>query len=99
MSMMISSCICQRVLEKNNAIAIIFIFNLLLIQSFSNTSNFQYGKNQKFGLLEALLTVGAWEHAQSVISRLPTYFAVCQVPIAKALAKLIHISMQPVHEK
>ena len=60
---------------------------------------FQYKKNQKFGLLEALLEVGAWDHAQAVISRLPTYYAVCQVPIAKALAKLIHVSMQPVHQK
>jgi len=58
-----------------------------------------YKKNQKFGLLEALLEVGAWDHAQAVISRLPTYYAVCQVPIAKALAKLIHVSMQPVHQK
>ena len=32
--------------------------------------------------------MGAWDHAQAVISRLPTYYAVCQVPIAKALAKL-----------
>ena len=55
--------------------------------------------NQKFGLLRALLDVGAWAHAEKLIARLPTYHAVAQLPIAQSLANLIHIKMAPVHEK
>ena len=55
--------------------------------------------NQKFGLLKALLDVGAWSNAQQLISRLPTYHAVAQLPIAQSLAHLIHIKMAPVHQK
>ena len=55
--------------------------------------------NQKFGLLKALLDVGAWTHAEEVISRLPIYYAVAKPAIAKALANLIHVKMAPVHKK
>lgn len=55
--------------------------------------------NQKFGLLRALLDVGAWSNAQQLISRLPTYHAVAQLSIAQSLAHLIHIKMDPVHQK
>ena len=55
--------------------------------------------NQKFGLLKALLEVGAWSHAEQVISRLPIYYAVAKPSIAKALANLIHVKMAPVHKK
>ena len=54
--------------------------------------------NQKFGLLKALLEVGAWTHAEQVISRLPIYYAVAKPAIAKALANLIHVKMAPVHK-
>ena len=57
------------------------------------------GLNQKFGLLKALLDVGAWNHAENVIARLPTYSAVAQPQIAMSLANLLHITMAPVHEK
>ena len=39
--------------------------------------------NQKFGLLKALLEVGAWSHAEKVISRLPIYYAVAKPSIGK----------------
>ena len=55
--------------------------------------------NQKFGLLRALLDVGAWSHAEQLIARLPMYHAVAQLPIAQSLANLIHIKMAPVHEQ
>ena len=55
--------------------------------------------NQKFGLLAALLEVGAWTHAENCIAQLPTYYAVAQPAIAKALENLIHITMQPVHKR
>ena len=55
--------------------------------------------NQKFGLLKALLDVGAWSEAEKLICRLPTYYAVAQPLIAQSLATLIHTRMAPVHEK
>ena len=55
--------------------------------------------NQKFGLLEALLKVGDWIHAEVIISNLPTYYAVSKPAIATALCNLIHITMDPVHRK
>ena len=55
--------------------------------------------NQKFGLLKALLDVGAWTEAEKLITRLPLFYAVSQPSIAKALSNLIHIKMAPVHEK
>ena len=44
--------------------------------------------NQKFGLLEALLRVGAWTEAESLMARMPAYYAVSQPKIAEALAEL-----------
>ena len=44
--------------------------------------------NQKFGLLEALLRVGAWTEAEALMGRMPAYYAVSQPKIAEALAEL-----------
>ncbi len=55
--------------------------------------------NQKFGLLKALIDVGAWEQAEMLISRLPPYCAVAQPQIARSLARLLHVTMAPVHEQ
>ena len=59
----------------------------------------QFSSNQKFGLLAALLEVGAWTHAEKCIGQLPIYYAVAQPVIAKALGNLIHITMQPMHKR
>lgn len=64
-----------------------------------NNHEFLVSSNQKFGLLKALLDVGAWSCAENLISRLPTYFAVSQPLIAQSLATLIHIKMAPVHDQ
>ena len=48
---------------------------------------------QKFGLLEALLRVGAWSEAESLMARMPPYYAVSQPKIAEALAELGHYSV------
>ena len=68
-----------------------------VVQSFIFSK--QNAINPKFGLLEALLKVGAWPEAESLISRLPTYYAVSQPMIANALQRLIHITMDPIHQK
>eukprot|EP00095_Tigriopus_kingsejongensis_P004528 maker-scaffold532_size145644-snap-gene-0.42 protein:Tk04528 transcript:maker-scaffold532_size145644-snap-gene-0.42-mRNA-1 annotation:"tho complex subunit 2" len=58
-----------------------------------------YGGNQKLGLIQAFLRVGAWSHAEILMNRLPPYYAVSLEPIARALQKLIHITIQPLLQK
>lgn len=53
--------------------------------------------NQKFGLLEALIKVGAWNHAEKLLCQLPTYYATAQPGISRQLCKLIHILVDPVY--
>lgn len=55
--------------------------------------------NQKFGLVKALLDVGAWSHAEKLIGRLPLNYAVAQPSIARSLSNLIHRKIAPIHEK
>ncbi|XP_018404812.1 PREDICTED: THO complex subunit 2 isoform X3 [Cyphomyrmex costatus] len=59
----------------------------------------KYASNQKFGLCEALLEVGAWEVAQSLFNRLPDYCFTDQRPIALALCKMIQALVEPVYRK
>ena len=47
----------------------------------------KHENNQKFGLLEALLKVGAWGHAEKLLCQLPTYYATAQYGISKQLCK------------
>ncbi|KAJ7383765.1 THO complex subunit 2 [Desmophyllum pertusum] len=56
--------------------------------------------NQKFGLCEALLMVGAWDHAYaSILDRLPQFAAVSHPAIAKGLCKLIHTTIEPLYRR
>ncbi|EGI68470.1 THO complex subunit 2 [Acromyrmex echinatior] len=57
----------------------------------------KYASNQKFGLCEALLEVGAWEVAQSLFNRLPDYCFTDQRPIALALCKMIQALVESVY--
>lgn len=59
----------------------------------------KYASNQKFGLCEALLEIGAWEVAQSLFNRLPDYCLTDQRPIALALCKMIQALVEPVYRK
>ena len=56
-------------------------------------------KNQKFGLIKALLDMGAWNEAESVLARLPPYSAVSVPFIAKSLQTLIKESIEPLYCK
>ena len=60
---------------------------------------FQYKANQKFGLLEAFLSVGAWKEAKVIFDSLPEFYAVSHEPVASALQKLVHITLEPLHQK
>ncbi|CRK88716.1 CLUMA_CG002522, isoform A [Clunio marinus] len=57
----------------------------------------KYATNQKFGLCEALLTIGDWENAEKVMNKLPEKCATSYEPIARALCDLIHIIIEPVY--
>ena len=60
---------------------------------------FQGNKNQKFGLLQALISVGAWKEAEKIIEALPEFYAVSQPTIALALQRLIHVTVEPLHRR
>jgi len=55
--------------------------------------------NQKLGLLEALLKIGDWQHAQSIMDQTPPYYAASHKLIALAICKLIHITIEPLYRK
>jgi hypothetical protein len=59
----------------------------------------QYAANQKFGLCEALLKVGDWNHAKQLTKRLPEHCVLEQPPVARALCRLLHSVMEPVYRK
>ncbi|KAH0510598.1 THO complex subunit 2 [Microtus ochrogaster] len=55
--------------------------------------------NQKLGLLEALLVIGDWQHAQSIMDRMPPYYAASHKVIALAICSLIHITIEPLYRR
>ncbi|EPQ11739.1 THO complex subunit 2 [Myotis brandtii] len=55
--------------------------------------------NQKLGLLEALLKIGDWQHAQNMMDRMPPYYAASHKLIALAICKLIHITIEPLYRR
>lgn len=57
----------------------------------------KFSTNQKFGLCEALLTIGDWENASKLMDKLPEKSATVHEPLAKALCNLIHILIEPVY--
>lgn len=59
--------------------------------------NEKYTVNQKFGLCEALLTIGDWENAQKLMEKLPEKCATSYEPIATALCSLLNIIIEPVY--
>ncbi|XP_030748048.1 THO complex subunit 2 isoform X2 [Sitophilus oryzae] len=58
-----------------------------------------YTNNQKLGLCEALLLIGDWKTADTLIKRLPEHYAVGFKPIALALCRLLHIIIEPLYSK
>ncbi|KAA0709063.1 THO complex subunit 2 [Triplophysa tibetana] len=55
--------------------------------------------NQKLGLLEALLRIGDWQHAQSVMDQMPAFYATSHKTIAIALCQLLHYSVEPLYRR
>ncbi|CAO1439091.1 unnamed protein product [Diamesa hyperborea] len=62
-----------------------------------DNSHEKYKSNQKFGLCEALLSIGDWETARKLIEKLPEQCATVHEPLARALCNLIHIVIEPVY--
>lgn len=57
----------------------------------------KFSLNQKWGLCEALLSIGDWTTTQKLIKKLPEQSIVVNEQIAKALCKLIHIVIDPIY--
>ena len=55
--------------------------------------------NQKLGLLEALLRIGDWQHAQSIMDQMPAFYATSHRAIALALCQLLHLSVEPLYRR
>ncbi|XP_072287393.1 THO complex subunit 2 [Pyxicephalus adspersus] len=55
--------------------------------------------NQKLGLLEALLKIGDWQHAQNIMDQMPPFYATSHKSIAIALCSLIHITIEPLYRR
>ena len=53
--------------------------------------------NQKFGLCEALLSVGAWEQALALLKRHPEFYAASFQPISSAICKLVGYVIDPIY--
>jgi len=57
----------------------------------------QSTNNQKFGLCEALIKIGSWELAKTIMSSIPPFSAVSQKSIAQCLCRLIHFVIEPLY--
>ena len=55
--------------------------------------------NQKLGLLEALLRIGDWHHAQIIMDQMPSFYATSHKAIALALCQLVHLTVEPVYRR
>jgi THO complex subunit 2 len=59
----------------------------------------KYENNQKFGLCEALLTIGDWFNASKLMNKLPEKCATSNESLARALCDLLHIIIEPVYRQ
>nr|XP_054586569.1 THO complex subunit 2 isoform X1 [Nothobranchius furzeri]XP_054586570.1 THO complex subunit 2 isoform X1 [Nothobranchius furzeri]XP_054586571.1 THO complex subunit 2 isoform X1 [Nothobranchius furzeri] len=55
--------------------------------------------NQKLGLLEALLRIGDWHHAQIIMNQMPSFYASSHKAIALALCQLVHLTVEPLYRR
>lgn len=55
--------------------------------------------NQKLGLLEALLQIGDWQHAQCIMDQMPPFYAASHKAIALALCQLVHLTVEPLYRR
>ncbi|XP_015682264.1 THO complex subunit 2 [Protobothrops mucrosquamatus] len=55
--------------------------------------------NQKLGLLEAMLQIGDWQHAQSIMDQMPPFYATSHKSIAIALCQLLHVMIEPLYRR
>ena len=55
--------------------------------------------NQKLGLLEALLRIGDWQHAQNIMEQMPAFYATSHRAIALALCQLVHLLIEPLYRR
>ncbi|CAB3401547.1 unnamed protein product [Caenorhabditis bovis] len=64
------------------------------------TEDYVLATNQKLGLACALLESGNWQQAQTLIDRLPEYYAVqSSARLCRALCKIVENALQPFYSK
>lgn len=56
-------------------------------------------QNQKFGLCEALIKIGDWQSARTLMKSLPPFTAVTHKPLAKCLCQLLSYIIEPLYVK
>ncbi|KAK3925484.1 THO complex subunit 2 [Frankliniella fusca] len=59
----------------------------------------KFAANQKFGLCEALLNIGAWPVVKELCKKLPDHFLIEQPIISKAMCNLLHAVIDPLYKK
>jgi THO complex subunit 2 len=55
--------------------------------------------NQKFGLCEALLSIGDWCNAEKLIEKMPQDCTTAYEPIARALCELLNVIIEPLYRE
>lgn len=94
---MLSSCICfNYISECYWTLAYLTIDRHLVALTFLCL---QPPDNQKLGLLEALLRIGDWHHAQSIMDQMPSFYATSHKAIALALCQLVHLTVEPLYRR
>lgn len=94
---MLSSCVCfNYISECYWALAYLTIDRHLVALIFLCL---QPPDNQKLGLLEALLRIGDWHHAQSIMDQMPSFYATSHKAIALALCQLVHLTVEPLYRR
>lgn len=53
--------------------------------------------NQKFGLCEALLSIGAWEQASTILKRHPEFYLTSYRQVSDNICKLVEYVIEPVY--
>ncbi|KAJ8298480.1 hypothetical protein KUTeg_025011 [Tegillarca granosa] len=56
-----------------------------------------HSTNQKIGLCQALLMLGAWSNAKQILDRLPEFFATMYKPVGIQMCNLVHTMIEPLY--
>ncbi|XP_054719951.1 THO complex subunit 2-like [Uloborus diversus] len=100
----------SKMIEEHNqelANARLYVKQINTLSTNSSEANKENGKNekmeaednQKLGLCAALLDVGDWGHAQSLMNNFPDFYATSHSMISQKLCLLIHVLIDDFYKK